>query len=130
MFHRKKYKTDNLRYMTGNPNKLGEWIRGGLDELGQTQIWLAERIGVQAPQVSRIISGKSEAPPDVLSAIADALGKPRIQAYRAAGYLEKLPRSDEIAEVIIHEMSDLTPQEKDELLMFIKMKKNLRKRNK
>ena len=71
-------------------NSLGAWIRLGLQELGQNQVWLANKIGVQPPQVSRIIGGGSEATPDILAAIADALGKPRIQAFRAAGYIEKV----------------------------------------
>lgn len=84
--------------MKSNTNKLGAWIRQCLSDIGKNQVWLAEKIGVQAPQVSRIISGSSEATPDLLSAIADALGKPRIQAYRAAGYLEPLPEFDEWVE--------------------------------
>lgn len=80
--------------MKSNTNQLGEWMRDGLRDIGKNQAWLAEKVGVQPPQISRIISGSSEATPDLLSAIADALGKPRIQAYRVAGFLEKLPEGD------------------------------------
>ncbi|MGB8984141.1 MAG: helix-turn-helix domain-containing protein [Anaerolineales bacterium] len=79
-------------------NQLGTWIRDSLNDLGRNQAWLAEKIGVQPPQVSRIISGSSEPTPELLGAIADALGKPRVQAYRAAGYLNQEPEPDEWVE--------------------------------
>jgi hypothetical protein len=63
----------NLRYMPNNPVKLGEWIRLGLEDINKSQVWLAEKIGVQPPQVSRIISGRSETSPDILSAIFNTI---------------------------------------------------------
>ena len=88
----------NLCFMKSNPNPLGEWIRNGLMEIGRNQVWLAEKVGVQAPQISRIINGGSETSPELLSAIADALGKPRAQIFRVAGYLEKISEDDEWVE--------------------------------
>jgi len=94
----------NICFVKINVNKLGNWIRDGLRDINRNQVWLAEKIGVQAPQVSRIISGSSETTPDLLSAIADALGKPRIQAYRAAGYLQQEPKADEWVEEMNHKL--------------------------
>lgn len=90
----------NLCFMRGNDEltPLGKWIKDALDKSGRNQVWLAGKIGVQPPQVSRIMRGGSEATLDVLSAIADALGKPRIQAYRAAGHLDPIPEADEWVE--------------------------------
>lgn len=104
-----KFMDGNLYCMKSNTNKLGTWIREGLSELGKNQAWLAEKIGVQAPQVSRIISGASEATPDLLSAIADALGKPRAQAYRAAGYLNQESPDDEWVEEMSFKLNKLSP---------------------
>lgn len=104
-----KFMDGNLNYMKSNANKLGVWIRDGLNELGKNQAWLAEKVGVQPPQISRIISGSSEAPPDLLGAIADALGKPRAQAYRAAGYLNQEAAADEWAEEMTYKLNKLSP---------------------
>jgi len=109
IFHQMKFTDGNLYYMKSNTNKLGTWIREGLNELGKNQAWLADKIGVQAPQVSRIISGASEATPDLLSAIADALGKPRAQAYRAAGYLNQESPKDEWVEEMTYKLNKLSP---------------------
>ena len=99
----------NLNYMKSNTSKLGEWIRSGLSDIGKNQVWLAEKIGVQPPHVSRIINGSSEATPDIMSAIADALGKPRIQAYRAAGFLDPQTEEDEWVEEMSHKLKQLSP---------------------
>lgn len=86
-------------------NNLGEWIKKCLSDLGKSQAWLASEVGVQPPQISRIISGESEATPDTLNAIADALRKPRIQAYRAAGHFGVLPEDDAWFEEMNHKLS-------------------------
>lgn len=91
--------------MKSNTTQLGDWIRDGLKDLGRSQAWLAEKIGVQPPQVSRIISGASEPTPEILGAIADALGKPRVQAYRAAGYLNQEPEADEWTEEMLFKIN-------------------------
>lgn len=58
-------------------------------ELGKNQLWLAKEVGLQPPQISRIISGYSEATPEILNRIAEALHKPKLQAYIASGYLTR-----------------------------------------
>lgn len=117
----------NLHYMKSNGNPLGEWIRSALADLGRNQIWLANKVGVQPPQISRIIKGSSETTPDLLGAIADALGRPRVQAYRAAGYLEPQSQDDEL-ESIMHEVKKMHKDDQAELLAYIRMKNNLRKK--
>jgi len=99
----------NLDFVKSNETNLGKWIRLGLKDVNRNQVWLAEKVGVQPPQISRIISGASEATPDLLSSIADALGKPRIHAYRAAGYLDPQPPEDEWAEQTTHKLRKLSP---------------------
>jgi transcriptional regulator with XRE-family HTH domain len=101
MFLQKKYLTGNLNYMANN---LGEWIKKGLSDLGKNQAWLAIQVGLQPPQISRIISGESEAMPDVLNKIADALHKPRIQAYRAAGHFGDATEEEEWVETMNHKI--------------------------
>lgn len=108
-----KYLRDNINFMTGNASKLGIWIRERLREKGKNQAWLAEKIGIQPPQVSRIISGDSEALPDILNAIADALGKPRSQIYRAAGHIEPITPKDELDESILFHARRLPLDERE-----------------
>lgn len=120
--------TGNLSFMKSNVTTLGEWIRAGLKDAGKNQVWLAEKIGVQPPQVSRIISGVSEPTPDLLSSISDALGKPREQIYRAAGLLPPVAKVDEEMESILHEITKLPKDDQREVLAFIRIKNNLRKK--
>lgn len=86
-----KYINSNICFMVNN---IGSWIKQGLADIGKNQAWLAEAVGLQTPQISRIISGSSEATPDVLNRIADALRKPRIEAYRAAGHFSEKTNED------------------------------------
>lgn len=88
-------------------NNLGNWIRAGLADIGKNQTWLADQIGVEPPQISRIISGSSEAKPDILNKIADALRKPREQAYKAAGHLSRTSVSDEWIDEQVHKLSQI-----------------------
>lgn len=110
-----KYTTDNISFMADNRDELsdlGKWIKVGLDGIGKNQAWLAKRIGVQPPQVSRIMRGLSEATPDLLNKIADSLGKPRIQIYRAAGHIETATPQDELDERILHALNSLPIEER------------------
>lgn len=88
-------------------NNLGAWIKEGLSSKGQTQAWLAKQVGVQPPQISRIISGESEATPDILNRIADALLLPRAQAYRAAGHLTQVTDDEEWAELMMYKLNKI-----------------------
>jgi transcriptional regulator with XRE-family HTH domain len=91
---------------------LGKWIKAALDDRRKNQAWLAEQVGVQPPQISRIMRGLSEALPDLLSAIADALGRPRIEIYRAAGHIEPATSADEVEERIMHALNKLPLEER------------------
>lgn len=90
-------------------NNLGIWIKEGLNKIGKNQVWLADKVGVEPPQISRIISGESEARPELLNKIADALHKPRVQAYRAAGHLSNISEQDEWIEQTSYKLSQLDP---------------------
>lgn len=132
MFHRMKFLGSSIDYMARKLKELsplGKWIKAILDEQGKNQAWLATKIHVQPPQVSRIMSGESDTSLSTLNAIADALGKRRSEVYRVAGHFEPITTQDDQAEQILYETHDLTQIEKEEILAFIRMKKNLRKRN-
>lgn len=101
-------------------NNFGVWIKESLSELGKTQVWLANEVGLQPPQISRIISGYSEATPEILNRIADALHKPRIQAYRAAGHLPENLDENSWAEDMAQKLAKLDPELQDIATRFIK----------
>lgn len=109
-------------------SNLGVWIKDALKGIGRNQTWLAEKIGVQPPQVSKIISGGSEVTPENLIAIADALGKPRIQAFRAAGWIDPIPKANEVVEELTEEVMKLPSNDQQEILAFIRLKHNMRKK--
>lgn len=105
----------------------GEWLKVQLIEQDMTQSELAVRIGVQPPQVSRLISGEREATPETLIKIADALRMSRQQVFRAAGLLPPDPDANKMIEKILHEVQDMPEIDQQEVLAFIRMKNNLRK---
>lgn len=129
MFHRMKFtncRIGDMPQRSKTMSALGEWIRVHLERKGKNQKWLAEKIGVKPPQMSRIISGSSDTTPDILVAIADALGQRRSEIFRAAGYIETLTEEETQREQLIFETRDLTDEEKREVIAFIRMKKSLR----
>jgi transcriptional regulator with XRE-family HTH domain len=111
-----KYIGGNINFMADNISSLGEWIREGLARLGKNQTWLANKIGVEPPQMSRIITGASPTTIDNLIAIADALGKPRSQVFRAAGYIEPIGLKDELDEAFLYNFRKLPEDEKEKWL--------------
>jgi len=108
----------------------GSWLAVQLKLQGITQTELAERIGVQPPQVSRIISGQRSPTVDLLISISDALRIPREETFRMAGILPPVPDVDKLVEQIIHETQDMPDQDQQEILAFIRMKNNLRTQRK
>lgn len=108
----------------------GSWLAVQLKLSGITQSELARRVGVQPPQISRIISGERPPTVDMLISISDALGRPRAEVFRVAGILPNAPKEEKLKEQIYHETQDLNEQDQQEVLAFIRMKNNLRQRQK
>lgn len=127
MFHHMKYLRVNINFMTSNADRLsplGKWIKAILDAKGKSQAWLAGEIHLKPPQVSRIMSGESEAPPRTLNAIADALGKKRIEVYRAAGHLEPITPKDDLDESLLFQANRLPEDERERWLRRIESDAN------
>jgi len=93
----------NINFMASNDEltPLGKWIKAALEAKGKNQVWLAKQIGVEPPQVSRIMRGKSEAPAKLLSSIATKLSQKRSEIFRAAGYIESLTPEDAVDESLL-----------------------------
>ena len=89
---------------------------------------LARRAGVSKAAISDVVSGRRNVGNDLASAIADALKLPPEQVFRAAGLLPPAIDLDEEMEQIIHEVEKLPKADREEVLAFIRMKNNLRKK--
>jgi transcriptional regulator with XRE-family HTH domain len=107
---------------------LSEFLLEELRTRNMTQAELARKSHVTPAQISRIISGQRGAESETLNSIADALDIPPEQIFRIAGKMSAAVNIDEKAQQIAHEVRDLPVQDKEEVLAFIRMKKNLRKK--
>lgn len=104
-----------MNFMTNNGEltKLGKWIKATLDEKKKNQIWLAGKIGVQPPQMSRMMRGGTEVLTAHLNAIADALGKRRAEIYRAAGHIEPVTKKEDLDEGVLFHFHRLPLDEQE-----------------
>lgn len=106
-----------------------EWLIATREKKGWTQSDLARASGVTRQTINDYESRRRVKPDiEMLWKISKALGYPDDFLPRLAGLLPAAIELDESAERIIQETSDLTPQEKEEVLAFINMKRNLRKK--
>lgn len=116
--------------MTSDMSKFSEWLFQELNERGVSQSQLARGTGLTRQAISYYLSDKSKRPDDAaLKDIAKFFKLPIEKIYREAGILPPKSKEDQEKEEILYEIQDLTPEEKLEVLAFIRMKKNLRKKN-
>lgn len=108
----------------------GDWLKAVLDEKGISQAELARRIKVQPSQISHIISGERGTSPEGYLSIARALNLSPETVYRAAGLLPPKPEIDEQIEQIMHEVTQMDQQDQAEVLAYVRMKRNLREKQK
>lgn len=115
-------------FLMSNRQSLSTWLQSEMANRDWTQSDLARISGLHRAIISKIVLGGSKPTPETLEAIAKAFKLPPEQVYRVAGILPQTPDVDEETEKIVYESQDLTDQEKEEVLAFIRMKKNLRKK--
>lgn len=124
---------DDIMQSLNNKVDFATWLQDQLDERGWSQSELARRAGLGAEKramISSYLTRKRLRPDeDTLQAIAKGFGLPPEIVYRAAGIKLSKASFDETAEQILYETHDLTQAEKEEVLAFIRMKKNLREKN-
>lgn len=112
-------------------NNFAVWLMEEMKVRDWTQADLARSTGLTRQAISYFFSGKSKAPnDDSLHRIAHAFKLPVEQVYRAAGIIPKPPETNETIEQILHETQDLSDQDQQEVLAFIRMKNNLRQQRK
>ena len=117
MFHRMKYITSNINFMADKKDDqftpLGLWIKSALEKKGKNQAWLAEQVGVQPPQITRIMKGQSETTPQLLGNIATKLSRTRSEIFRAAGFIESLTPEDAVDEGLLFQSRRLPLDERE-----------------
>ncbi|HLE52678.1 MAG TPA: helix-turn-helix transcriptional regulator [Anaerolineales bacterium] len=105
------------------------WLNEKMREHNWSQSDLARASGLTRQAISYYLSQKSKQPDEfALQRIAHALKLPPEQVYRAAGILPPKTSTDEMIEQILHEVSKLPKTDQEEILAFIRMKNNLRKK--
>jgi len=115
-------------FLMSNRQDLSNWLQAELQNRDWSQSELARASGLHRAIISKIILQGSDPKPETLEAIAKALKFPPEQVYRVAGILPPAPNVDEEIEQIVHETSKLSKDDQREILAFIRMKNNLRKK--
>lgn len=105
-----------------------EWLTNELTAQQMSQVDLAKKSGVTTAQISRILSGQRGAESKTIVAIAKALNIPAEIVFRDIGILPPQPDLDKDLEKIIHEIAKMPKDDQREVLAFIRMKNNLRKK--
>ena len=103
------------------------WLLAELEQRGWTQADLARRAGISKTSISDLISGRRNIGTDLATNIAKGLHVPVGEVYRAAGLLPQEKKIDEDIEQIVHELQDLTREEKREFLSYIRWRTNQKK---
>lgn len=106
-----------------------EWLVSALQERDMTPADLARSASISNGSLSDLMSGRRKAGSEIATAIAKALRIPPIQVFQAAGLLppDKV-KHDHETEQVVEELSDLTTEEKKEVLSYIRWRRNNRKK--
>lgn len=111
-------------------DNFSSWLVQELEERGLSQSDLSRMSGLSRGTVNNIVSGTRGRGPESLSAIARALKLPPEKLYRVAGLLPSAVKVDEEMEQILHEIAKLNKADQREVLAYIRMKRNLREKEK
>ena len=103
-----------------------EWLSDQLEERGWSQAELARRANTSRSSINGLITGSRNPGPELTSAIANALRLPESIVFKMAGILSPTTDIDELKEQILMETADMSPEEQQEILAYIRMKKDLR----
>jgi transcriptional regulator with XRE-family HTH domain len=117
--------------MTTVANKVDfqDWLQTLLDEMGWGQSELASKAGVDRQIVHGWLKLGKKPSEENLQRIAKAFDVPPETVYRAAGMKLSPATLPPDIQQAAHEMEDLAGQDRAEVIAYIKMLKNLRKKN-
>ncbi len=107
--------------------KFVSWLTAQLQEREWSQAELARRSGLHKQSVHYYLTQSAKPPhPHALAKIASALGLPVEEVYRVAGVLSSPPEINETIEETLYEMQEMSDEDQQEVLAFVRMKKHLR----
>lgn len=106
----------------------GQWLDDLLNELDWTPAKLSHESGLDSAVISNIRNGKRGTGLDVARKIAKATRRPEGEILRRAGILPPAKEKEELIELILHELDTLPPEDREDVIEFIKFKAR-RKRN-
>jgi len=101
-------------------NEFGEWLKDRIKSSGKTQKEFAQIIGLEQPQLSRIITGQRGTSDEVLNSIASVLGDPPEMVFRKAGKLPHRSLPTEQKEELAYLFDQLSDKEKEFYLNFLR----------
>jgi len=107
-----------------------QWILNQLENREWSRAELARRAGLSRTAISDVITGKANAGYTLCVSVANALELPQESTLRAAGLLPSDPDIDEEIEQILYDVAKLSKSDQEEVLAFIRMKNELRKKGK
>lgn len=100
----------------------GNWLRDKIKASGRNQAEFSELIGIEQPQLSRILSGTRGASNQVLENIANALGIPSEIVLLKAGILNPKPVRDEKIDEALHILNMLDGDDLEEIIQIARLK--------
>ena len=106
-----------------------DWLAKQLKDQGWSQADLAKKAGISRGTVTNLLSGNRQPGPDACTAIAYAFKISPTTVFRKAGLLPPTAQ-DEYIEKIMHNVSQMTEDEKEELFQYILMKRKIREERK
>lgn len=105
----------------------GPWLKSEIKRLRLTQSEFAQRIGIEQPYLSRIISGDRNASIEILANISLVTKKPIDFILQKYGVMPERPENDQVTQEINYALQMLDREDVDEVLEIIRMK--LEKKN-
>lgn len=105
------------------------WLLNEIRVHKLSQSELARAAGVTRAAISDVVNGRRAPGRVLVNGVARALSIPPEIVFRAAGILPPADEIDEEIEQIVHNANKLNGQDREEVLAFIRMKINLRKKN-
>lgn len=107
------------------------WLIEEMEKREWSQSDLARKANINRQVISTYVQRKRTKPDeDVLISIAHAFKLPPEIVFRAAGLLPPAVHIDDDMQQIIHEIDKLPKQDREEVLAYIRMLKNLRNKKK
>jgi len=100
-------------------DKYGEWILQELEARGWKQADLARAAHLDSAVISNLITGNRNPGIETCTAIARAFHYPPEMVFRIAGLLPKAAEPSAVYEVLAYRLAELTPEQTNEVLLFI-----------